>query len=311
MQISPNDLKVKTVSEKGNTGIFTFEPLPSGFGNTLGNTLRRVVLTSLKGAAVTQAKIAGADHQFSTLPGIKEDVVELTLNLKKVRVRSHSEDPVVVTISKKGPGAVTAGDIETTSDVEILNKDLHIATFSDKSATFKAELVVETGIGYSPMEERQSAKIGVIVLDAIYSPVLRAFYSVEPTRFGKLTNLDKLTLTVETDGSISASDAVMQSANVLSDFFKKVAGWSTPDEVLVETATAVQGHVTGSPADAISIEELPLPTRTVNALKKQGIDTLGQLARKTNEELADIKNLGEKSVNEIKKLLKKEGYRAE
>ncbi|HSX39690.1 MAG TPA: DNA-directed RNA polymerase subunit alpha [Candidatus Saccharimonadales bacterium] len=311
MQVSPNELKVKTLSEKDNTGVFSFEPLPMGFGNTLGNTLRRVLLTSLKGAAVTQVKIAGVDHQFSTLQGVKEDIVELTLNLKKIRVKSHSEDPVVLMLNKKGPGEITAGDIETSAEVEILNKDLHIATFSDKSATLKAELVVETGIGYSPMEERQSSKIGVIILDAIYSPVLRAFYTVESTRFGKLTNLDKLTLTVETDGSIAPSAAVMETANLLSDFFRKVAEWTVAETEVLPEAAATTSTGAAMPSDNIMIEELPLPTRTVNALKKQGIDTLGQLAKKSNEELADIKNLGEKSVNEIKKLLKKEGYRAE
>ncbi len=308
MQIS-SDFKINIVSENATQGVYSFEPLPKGFGNTLGSSLRRVLLTSIKGAAITQAKITGADHQFTTIPGVKEDIVEITLNLKKVRVKSFSDNPIVLNINKKGPGPVTAGDIETTSDAEIINKDLVIATLSDKTTVLKMELIVEAGIGYSPMEERQSAKIGVIILDALYSPVLNAIYSVETARSGKDINLDKLVLTVETDGSISPKDAVAQSALALRDMFWRISQWHMQPmtEEEIREADMPKSRKGGS-AEAISVDELPLPTRTINALKKHGIETLDELAGKTDEELADIKNLGEKSVQEIKKLLKKEGF---
>jgi len=306
MLLSSLDLKINTLSEDSKKGVFSFEPLPKGFGHTIGNSLKRVILTSLEGAAITQVKVAGVDHQFSTIPGVKEDVVEFTMNLKRVRVKSYSENPIVVNINKKGPGPVTAGDIETTSEVEILNKELVLANLADKNSVLKVELIVEKGVGYSPMEERQSAKIGVIVIDAIYTPIINVLYGIEQARFGKNVDLDKLVLTVETDGSIKPSDAVIKSAQILKDFFTGMEKWtdtSTDDKKDAED-TKAEKPVSG---EKIAIEELPLPTRTVNALKKQGIDTLDQLANKTDEELADIKNLGEKSVEEIKKLLKKEG----
>jgi DNA-directed RNA polymerase subunit alpha len=313
MQVSATDLKITAVSEKGNMGVFIFDPLPTGFGHTVGNSLKRTLLTSLEGSAITQVKIAGADHQFTTVPGVKEDVVEITLNLKKVRFINHSKAPTAASISKKGPGTVTAGDIEVSSEVEVVNKDLVLATLNDKNTVFKAELVVETGIGYSPMEERQTSKIGVIVLDANYSPIINAHYEVEQTRFGKITNLDKVTLTVETDGSIAPKEAVLQAAIINREFYTKLADWdydalAKAEETAAEGAEGMRtakskGH------EATAVEELPLPTRTINALKKQGIESLDDLGTKSDEELADIKNLGEKSLEEIKKLLKKEGYR--
>jgi DNA-directed RNA polymerase subunit alpha len=313
MQVNATDIKITAVSEKGNTGVFTFDPLPSGLGHTLGNSFKRTLLTSLEGSAITQVKISGADHQFTTIPGVKEDVVEITLNLKKVRFINHIKDPIAASISKKGPGTITAGDIEVSSELEVVNKDLVIATLNDKNTTFKAELVIEIGAGYSPMEERQTSKIGVIVLDAIYAPIINAHYEVEQTRFGKITNLDKLTLTVETDGTIAPKEAVLQSAIIMREFYTKFADWDydaankvveTSEETAEGVRTAkAKGHET------TAVEELPLPTRTINALKKQGIESLDDLGNKSDDELADIKNLGEKSLEEIKKLLKKEGFR--
>jgi DNA-directed RNA polymerase subunit alpha len=309
MIVNPSDLKINVVSEKGNFGVFELDPLPTGYGHTLGNSLKRVLLTSLTGAAITQVKIAGADHQFTTVKGVKEDIVEITLNLKKIRLINHSNDPVAASIDVTGPGQVTAEHIETSSEVEILNKDQVIATLSDSKTQFKAELIIESGIGYSRMEERQSSKIGVIILDAMFSPVVKANYKVEPTRFGKVTDLDKIELTVETDGSITPSEAVRKSANLLKEFYAKVTTWHDNDseeqEVEEENGNGDLAVVT----ESVAVEELPLPTRTINALKKQGIDTLEDLSKRSDEELSDIKNLGEKSVTEIKKLLKKEGLR--
>ncbi len=311
MIITANDLKVNTVSEKNNVGVFEFEPLPKGFGYTLGNTLRRVLMTSLEGAAVTQIKIKGVDHQFSTIPGVKEDVVEIILNLKQLRFKLHSKDPEVATIKVSGQRDVTAEDIETTADIELINTDLHIATLTDKNAKFEMELIIEHGTGYSPMEDRETQKVGVIVIDSIFSPVIAANMRVTETRSGARTDLDKLILTVETDGSVKPSVAVMQAAKILFEFFHALASWNEnvpPIENALSATTAAEDKASLE-ANTIAIDDLPLATRTVNALKKHGIDNLAQLAALGDEELADIKNLGEKSLTEIKKLLEKEGLK--
>lgn len=304
MIVTKENLKINKVAENAKSGTYSFEPLPTGFGHTLGNALRRVLMTETSGAAVTQIKVAGATHQFTTLPGVKEDLVQLTLNIKKLRFAIHSNNPVIATIKKKGTGEVTAKDIELPSDLEVMNKDLHIATLADSKSEINIELVIEPGTGYSPMEERQTSKVGVIVLDALFSPILNVTYEVEPTRFGERTDLDKLVLTVETDGSVAPKEAVVRAANILKDFYGAIEKWDDDKSGKEEKAEEIELEI-----EDVAVEELPLQTRTVNALKKNGIETLKQLARKSDEEIADIKNLGEKSVEEIKKLLKKEGLR--
>ncbi len=310
MLLNTLDVTINKLSETDNTGVFSFKPLPKGFGYTLGNTLRRILLTSLDGAAITQVKLNGVSHEFTTMPGVKEDVIELTLNLKQVRARMNTENPVVLRISKKGPGAITAADIEANSDLEIVNSDCHIATLTDAKTVFEAEVVFEKGTGFSPVEERETSKVGVILLDAVFSPVVSASYQVEQTRSGRSVDLDDLVLSVTTDGSLTPEEAVTRSSAVLRDFFSRFS--KGVDEVVevVETAeddTAAQSAQSQSEYDEVSIDELPLPTRTINALKKHGIKSLQDLVNKSPEELADIKNLGEKSVEEIEKLLKKEG----
>ena len=306
MEVTKENLKINTIKEEGNVGVYSYEPLPTGFGHTLANALRRVLLSSIKGAAVTQVKINGASHQFTTLPGVKEDIVEITLNLKKLRFKSHSDDPVVVTINKKGAGKVTAKDIELTSDIEIMNKDQHIATLSDSKSKIDMELVIEQGIGYSPMEDRQTSKVGVIILDALFSPIVSANYDIEPTRFGGRTDLDKITFTIETDGSMSPKDAIKEASKILKEYYMDFQEWKAeaPEKEIKEKTKP--GNKL---SEDFSVEELPLQTRTINALKKSKINTLHELAKKTNEELEDIKNIGEKSLQEIKDLLDKEGYR--
>jgi DNA-directed RNA polymerase subunit alpha len=306
MEVTKENLKINTIKEDGNMGVYSYEPLPTGFGYTLANALRRVLMSSIKGAAITQVKISGATHQFTTISGVKEDIVEITLNLKKLRFKSHSEEPVVVTINKKGAGKVTAKDIETTSDVEIMNKDQLIATLADAKSKLEMEMVVEQGIGYSPMEERQTTKMGVIVLDALFSPIVSANYEIVPTRFGGRTDLDKITFTIETDGSISPKDAIKEASKILKEYYISFQEWkaeSEDKEIKDKPKAALKTN------DDFSVEELPLQTRTINALKKSNINTLHELAKKTNEELEDIKNIGEKSLQEIKDLLDKEGYR--
>lgn len=307
MEVTKENLKISTVKEEGNFGVYSYEPLPTGFGYTLANALRRVMLTSIKGAAVTQVKINGINHQFTTIPGIKEDIVEITLNLKKLRFKVFTDEPVVVTLKKKGTGKVTAKDIELTSDVEIMNKDQHIATLADSKSSLEMELVIESGIGYSPMEERQTSKLGVIVLDALFSPIVSANYEIEPARFGGRTDLDKITFSVETDGSLSPRDAIKEASKILKEYYIDFQEWKEEEAGESEKKDKVK---TGTKlGEDFSVEELPLQTRTINALKKSKIGTLHELAKKTDEELEDIKNIGEKSLQEIKDLLVKEGFR--
>ncbi len=300
--LTADDLKISKISDDGITGVYTFEPLPSGFGNTLGNTLRRVLYTSLKGAALTQVKIVGVVHQFSTLPGVKEDVVEITLNLKQVRVKIHGENPVIGSVSKKGPGVVTAGDIEFSSEAEVVNKEQVIATLADSKSKFEAEVVAEPGVGYSPVEERETSKVGVILLDALYSPVVSVNYNVEPARFGKRVDLDKLTLTVKTDGTMTPWEAISDSARILTNFFTAVSRGGKQETLEDQEKVVDSGKVK-------TIEELGVSNRALNALKKAGLKTVAELAKMSDEQIADIKNLGQKSVDEIKEVLKREGYR--
>jgi DNA-directed RNA polymerase subunit alpha len=307
MQINIEDIKISPVKEEKNLGVYNIEPLPTGFGATLGNSLRRVLMTSIKGAAVTQAKISGVTHQFTTIPGIKEDVVELTLNLKKLRFNLHVDTPVIATIKKKGPGDVTAADIEVSSDAEVINKEVHIATLANNKSELTIELIVEPGVGYSPVEERQTNKIGVIVLDALFSPIVATTYAVESTMFGKRADLDKLVLSIETDGSVTPKEALVQSSELLKTYYEHIAKGET--SIKEEKAPAEPTQSQTRSTETVSVDELPLQTRTVNALKKHGIESLQQLAKMSDEEIADIKNLGEKSLTEIKKLLEKEGYR--
>ncbi|MBN1162241.1 DNA-directed RNA polymerase subunit alpha [Patescibacteria group bacterium] len=305
MQVSVSNLKINTIKEDNRFGEYAFEPLPTGFGYTLANALRRVLLTSIEGAAATQIKVNGVNHQFTTIEGVKEDIVEITLNIKQLRFRHHSENPSVVTLSKKGAGKVTATDLNLPAEVEIMNKDAHIATLSDSTASLDMELIVESGVGYSPMEDRKTSKIGVIILDALFSPIVSANYRIEPTRFGGKTDLDKIVIEVETDESVSPKSAIQQAAKLIKAYYSVFETWKVPgseeDEDLTDKPKVI--------VEDIQVEELPLQTRTVNALKKGGITTLKELSNKTDDDLADIKNLGEKSLNEIHKLLIKEGLR--
>lgn len=299
--ISQYDLKFTKVSENKNSAVFSFEPLPSGFGHTLGSVLRRVALTSIKGAAVTSFRIPGVTHQFTTIEGIKEDLVEVTLNLKELRFKLHSDGVFTAKINKKGPGVVKASDIEVSSEVEVVNPDAVIATISDKTKSLELELTIESGIGYSPVEGRENPKLGIVLVDAIFSPVVAVSYNVENTRVGRQSGLDKLILDIQTDGSVKASDVVKLSASILRDFFAKFASANESTQSL--EALFQQSSAAELKSDNSSVDDLPLPTRTINALKKHGINTLADLKAKSDEEISDIKNLGEKSIDEIKKLL--------
>lgn len=291
--------QIKKEKETPDYGLFTIEPLEQGYGNTLGVALRRVLLTSLSGAAITQIKIDGVKHKFSTLEGMKEDVIELILNLKQVRLSYGGEKPVKLNLEKLGPGEVKAGDIKTPGQVEIVNRDLVLCHLTAKKK-LKIELAAESGYGYVPAEERESDKIGVIPIDAVFSPVQRVNYKVEATRVGRRTDLDRLVLEITTDGTVRPSKALKESARILIDFFTQVV---KPKKMPVKEKV----EMLSSETLRLTFEEVDVPTRIANALRKGGFETVGDLAAATDSDLAKVKNLGEKSVGVIKAALSKKG----
>lgn len=289
---------IKTVKEDGHRATLAIEPLYPGYGMTLGNSLRRVILSSLGGAAVTAVKIDAVAHEFSTIDGVKEDVVEIILNLKKLRFRVFSDEPQFLILTKKGKGVVTAADIKTNADVEIVNPEQHIATIDKDKTSIGMEIKVEKGRGYIPVEAREQEKleVGMIAVDAIYSPVRRVRYTVENTRVGQVTDLDRLLLEVETDGSITPQDAVTQAAEVLVNHFAVVAGQSAPAAAVPAAAESV----TESNATKIMIEEVNFSPRTTNALLNNDIRTMKDLLRLSDAELRELKGFGAKAYEEVK-----------
>jgi len=299
-------------SEKADdvSGTFVIEPLDKGFGYTFGNSLRRVLLSSLGGAAIKSVRIEGVAHEFSTIPGVKEDVTDLVLNLKDVVIRMHTDaDEVEVPLVASGPGKVTAKDIDLPAGVEILNPNAPIATL-EKRTKLEMYLTVGRGRGYSPAEENKTEDqpIGVIPIDSIFSPIRRAAYSVDSSRVGQRTDFDKLTLEVETDGSIEPGSAVREAAEIL---IKSLAIFTDADRVEELTsrdgaaaAEAVAATVGAGPeGDDRLIEELEIGVRAYNCLKRAGIQTIGDLVQKSDSELKAIPNFGERSIDEVKEAL--------
>jgi len=294
-----------------NRGVFVIEPLDRGFGYTFGNSLRRVLLSSLEGAAVTAVKIEGITHEFTTLPGVREDVTDIILNLKNLICLLHGESPEVeVHIAKKGAGAVTAADIQAPADLEILNPELELAQLSDKGK-LEMTLTIGRGRGYVPAELNRGPEttIGVIPIDSIFSPVRRVTYDVEAARVGQRTDYDKLRLDVLTDGSIEPREAIGQAAEIL---IRQLAIFTDLDRI--EGFAEVQsGEAGGSEAPAahgmenFPIEELELGVRSYNCLKRVGIETIGDLVSKSENELAAIPNFGKKSIEEVKETLATQG----
>lgn len=295
--------KIKTEVERTDYGLFVIEPLEQGFGQTLGNSLRRVLLTSLSGSAITSVKIAGVQHQFSAVPGLKEDVVELLLNLKKVRFVLPSREPVTVRLSAKGPGEVSAGDIEATSGVTVVNPDAVLGTLADKKASLEMEMTVEQSFGYVAADEKKVDEIGRIPVSALFSPIVRVNYRVEATRVGRMTNLDKLVMEIWTDGSLAPFDALKHAAKLLVSYFMQVV---EPKAVGVAESVAVSPAVSDEVLK-MRIEELDIPTRIVNALGNGGIETIGQLLGSPRGELMKIKNLGSKSLGLVEEKLREKG----
>lgn len=297
--------ELKTVTTDGNKATFAIEPLHSGYGMTLGNSLRRVILSSLGGAAVTAVKIDSVAHEFSTIEGVKEDVVEIILNLKRLRFRVYSDEPQYLVLTASGQGPVTASSIKTTSDVEIVNPDQVIATLDNAKTTIGMEIKVEMGRGYVPVESRESEKleVGMIAVDALYSPVQRVRYNVENTRVGQMTDLDRLVIEIETDGTISPEDAIRQAAELLVGHFHVIAG--NPVGSLSAVATEERGE-TG--ASKISIEEINLTPRTTNALINNDIKSVKDLLKLSDLELRELKGFGTKAYEEVKDKIAELGF---
>ena len=311
------DFQVPSISSEqvdDNKGVFTIEPLDKGFGYTFGSSLRRVLLSSLGGAAITSVRIEDVSHEFSNIPGVKEDVTDVVLNLKDLVVRMHTEsDAVEAPIVVTGPGDVTAADIDLPAGAEILNPEAPIATL-EKKTRLEMYVTIGRGRGYRPAEENKDDEqpIGVIPIDSIFSPIRRASYTVEAARVEQRTDFDKLTLELETDGSIEPPTALREASEIL---IKTLAIFSDPDRVeeltarepvLVESAT--EAVATGGPENDILIDELELSVRSFNCLKRAGVETIGELLQKSESELGAIPNFGQKSIDEVIENLNGRGY---
>lgn len=298
---------VKVDEHSANSATFIIEPLHSGYGMTLGNSLRRVLLSSIAGAAVTSFKVEGATHEFTTVKGVKEDVVDIMLNLKGVRFRVYGDDAQVVRIVKKGKGPITAKDIQVNADVEVVNPEHVIAHIEDDSANFTVDLTVETGRGYRTIEESTAKKVSdTIALDAIFSPVLRVRYRVENTRVGQATDLDRLIITIDTDGSISPNDAFEEANAVLVNQYTALAGKTriAASEALVPTDSEGVNTTAGSDDEPsllnVPVEDLNLSARTTNALINNDIHSIKDLFALSDAELRDLKGFGTKALDEVK-----------
>ncbi len=289
-QISEEEISV-------NRSKFTIEPLEPGFGYTLGNSLRRTLLSSIPGAAVTQIKIDGVLHEFSTIEGVTEDVTDVVLNLKELVIQSENEEPSNVHLRVSGPAEVTAGDVELPAGVEILNPDHHIATLN-KNGCLSMELRIEQGRGYVAATTAPKEAIGTIPIDALFSPVKRVTYEVEPTRVEQMTNYDRLILDVETDGSLSASDTLSAAGSTLVELFQLFSSVGEGTGGLVLGPETGEDEASGVMAQPI--EELDLTVRSYNCLKREGITTVGELVEKSEDDLLEIRNFGQKSIDEVK-----------
>jgi len=297
--------EVEAGEPEGNFQQFVISPLEPGFGHTLGNCLRRTLLSSIPGAAVSQVRFDEALHEFDVIPGVKEDVTDLILNLKDLVLRCESEEPVSLRLDKRGPGDVTAADIQVTADVEVLNPDLHLATINAKGR-LALDLTVEQGRGYLSAERnKRTATIGVIPVDAIFSPVRRVAFAIEPTRVEQATNYDKLTLDVETDASVSPREALASAGDTLRNLVGLVADLSAAPKGL--ELGEVSPATSASPDLELPIEELDLSERPRNCLKRARVDTIGQLVQKTEDDLLAVTNFGSKSLEEVLQKLDERG----
>lgn len=309
IEIEKPRIDTEKLTVDGKYGRFVVEPLERGFGNTLGNSLRRVLLSSLEGCAVTSIKIDGVLHEFSTIPGVKEDVTEIVLNMKSVVAKLYETSPKVVEISAQGPCVVTAGDIKCDSEVEILNPEQHIATLGE-DAKLNMEITIDKGRGYIPAERNKLISgnnvIGVLPIDSIYTPVLKVNYTVDNTRVGQITDYDKLTLDVWTNGVINAQEAVSLAAKVLTEhlnLFVNLSDKASSAEVMVEKDDKGKEKIL-----EMTIEDLDLSVRSFNCLKRAGINTVEDLINKSEEDMMKVRNLGRKSLEEVIQKLNSLGF---
>jgi len=299
--------EIKTVKKEGNLALFAIEPLYPGYGMTLGNSLRRVILSSLPGAAVTAVKIDGASHEFSTLPNIKEDVVEILLNLKRLCVKSFADEEQVLILDASGQGVVTAKQFEKNPNIEVIDPGHVIATLDNKNAKLRMELRIGKGRGYVPVEKRDGGKLGidVIAVDALYSPIRRVKYNVESTRVGQMTDLDRLMFEVETNGVISPEEAIAQASEILVDHFLVLSGKEAVsrkcEEIELETI---------DPGNDILIEEINLSPRTTNALMNNDIKTIADILKLNDNELKTLKGFGSKAFDEVREKVAELGLNA-
>jgi DNA-directed RNA polymerase subunit alpha len=304
VQQLPPTPHIEEVHAEGNLSRFEVTPLQEGYGVTLGNALRRVLLSSLEGAAVTSVQIAGVFHEFSTIENVKEDVTQIVLNVKKLRLRSFARHPLTLKLVKRGAGPVTAADIAESADVEIVNPELVLLTLDSDSGSIEMDLTVETGVGYRPAEHTEEMPIGVVPVDAIFSPVRRVNYQVEKTRVGQMTNYDRLMLEIVSDGTTTPQAALSQAADILMREFGRFAEIGRPVAAAgAESPTAPSANLLDAP-----IEELDLPMRAYNSLKRNSITKIGQILSLSDEEFLRMRNFGQKSLDELKERLALRGF---
>ncbi len=307
-KIEKPEIETVELKSNGTYGKFVLEPLERGYGTTLGNSLRRVLLSSLPGVAVNSVKIDGIHHELSTIPGVKEDVTEIVLNLKGLTAKMYGDGPKTIYIEAEGECEVTAGDIKTDSEVDILVPDMHIATLG-AGAKLYMEITIDRGRGYVSAEKNKQYiqnAIGTISVDSIYTPVLKVNYTVENTRVGQITDFDKLTIEVWTDGTVSAKEALSQSANLLKDHLTLFIELS--DEPITETLMVEKDDKGKEKILEMTIEELDLSVRSFNCLKRAGINTVNDLIEKSEEEMMKVRNLGKKSFDEVREKLHSLGF---
>ena len=303
-------LPPKVIQKKKNTAVFEIEALYPGYGVTIGNSLRRTLLSSLQGAEVTEVKIKGAPHEFSAMPGILEDTIMIMLNMKNLRFKMFENEPIKIELHKKGEGAVTGADFKVPSQVKLVNPEVHLATITDKKVEFDVEITIEKGIGYVPRDQVKNKKgeIGAIALDAIYTPIKNVNFQVENMRVGDRTDFDKLSLEIETDGTITPEESFFEACDILIKHFNVIFSGNPEGKKEIEAEEAEVIEEEGEQdVSKLVVEDLKLTGRTLNALLNNGIKNVGAIAKKSEKELAELEGMGEKALSEIKRKLKKLG----
>lgn len=308
--------KPRVVSEEDNRGVFEIDGLYPGYGHTLGNSLRRIILSSLPGAAITQVKIDGVEHEFSSLEGVKEDVITILLNLRRVRLNMHNDEPMTITLKKKGVGPVTAADIDVPSQIEILNGEQHIAEITNAKTELKIEITIERGLGYVPREihQRDKVEIGTIAMDAVFTPIRRANYEVENMRVGDRTDYNRLRIIIETDGTYTAREALEKSIEIMVHQLKAIIGFQDQHAAAPAPTIPVVEKKSEIPDQEVlktRIETLDLTSRTLQALEAASIRTIGGLVRKSKDDILALDGIGPKGLEEIQELLAKMSLKLE